>query len=224
MKFTLVFDGSLPPTGNNSNARSKKKWEVRKAFDPQLRELWRVRPDLSLLREDPIIPRDDVYMMQVTHHLEKNSQSHSPRDPKENPPEANEINLLEPIRKGTRAFFPLVRNSLGLTCSLRILFMRNEPRGHLFEKGVEAGDIDNRLKTLFDALGIPRDEYVYEDAFLTDPIYCLIEDDSLITGYDVRTEHLLSPQGTDKKEARLYVEVDVRISHPRVYNAAFGGD
>ena len=62
------------------------------------------------------------------------------------------------------------------------------------------------------------------DAQLPDPGYCLLEDDALITAIDVRTEQLLSRPGAAEKEVRLVIEVDVRISHPRSYNALFLGD
>jgi hypothetical protein len=219
MKFTLIYDGSLPPTGSNSSSKaSLKKWEIRKQFDPQLRELWSVRPDLAGLKEDPIIAKDGVGLFRERHHQETEPSKHRPaRYP--GPIQESEIDLCAPIRQGARTFFPLVRSSLALTCSLKILFLRNEPRGHLLQDG----DLDNRIKTLCDALGIPKDDFQYDDMSLVDPVFCLVEDDALITGLDVRTEQLLSPRGVSK-EARLVIEVDVRISHARSYNAAFGGD
>lgn len=147
------------------------------------------------------------------------------------PPHAlaeSEINLCEPIRHGEgqseRTFFPLVRRSLGLTCGLKILFLRNEPKGKLFDQ--QSGDLDNRIKTLLDGLAIPRpgDNWVYDNPALADPVHCLLEDDELITAVEVRTEQLLSPQGTEKKEVRLVVEVDVRVAFPRPFNLLFAGE
>jgi hypothetical protein len=52
---------------------------------------------------------------------------------------------------GKYRFVPLVREEFALTCSLNILFLRADIPG----KVVQSGDIDNRLKTLFDALRMP---------------------------------------------------------------------
>jgi len=103
---------------------------------------------------------------------------------------------------------------------LKILFLRNEPRGRV----LQGGDLDNRIKTLVDALGIPRDDWEYLNPSLGDPVFCLLEDDSLVTAVDVRTEQLLAPIGAGAKEARLVVEVDVRVSYPRAFNQIFTGD
>ncbi len=49
-------------------------------------------------------------------------------------------------------FVPLVRESLSLLCSLDVLFLRRDFPGSV----ISAGDIDNRIKTLIDALRRPR--------------------------------------------------------------------
>jgi hypothetical protein len=64
----------------------------------------------------------------------------------------NAIN--EPIKVRGRQFIPLVRKSLALTCELDILFLRNDaPRSVVTSSG---GDLDNRIKTLFDGLRLPE--------------------------------------------------------------------
>ena len=57
------------------------------------------------------------------------------------------------------SFKPLVRRSLSLACALDILFLRHEERYNLMRQG---GDLDGRIKTLFDALKMPdpKNEYV----------------------------------------------------------------
>ena len=45
-----------------------------------------------------------------------------------------------------------VRKSLDLGCSLKVNFLRNESVGSLI---TQADDLDNRIKTLFDALRMP---------------------------------------------------------------------
>lgn len=60
------------------------------------------------------------------------------------------------------------------------------------------GDIDNRLKTLFDALRLPNqtNELVGYDNPAPDenPFFCLLEDDSLITHVSVELSPSLSRQ------------------------------
>ncbi len=222
MRFTLIYDGDLFPTGNNATRTPHKKWEVRRAFDPQLRQLWKERPDLDYLMENSVVPKDGHYIWTQPHPL--HPESEEVKRHRYRASTGNDIDLCEPLRRGSRMFFPLVRKSLGLTCGLKILFLRHEPRGKIFEKGIESGDLDNRIKTLVDALGPPRDSYDYTDATLVDPVYCLYEDDELVTAIDVRTEQLLSPQGSGDKEVRLVIEVDVRVAYPRSFNLFFGGE
>ena len=132
----------------------------------------------------------------------------------------NERDLCEPIECGGRTFFPLVRESLALKCGLRILFLRKEPPGRIYQ----GGDIDNRLKTLFDALSIPKPEQIVPDKSIDDPIYCLLQDDALISQIDVDTRQLLSRPNGSKHDVHLVIEVDIRVTNPRSYNQAFLGD
>jgi hypothetical protein len=126
-----------------------------------------------------------------------------------------------PIEKGGRSFIPLVRKSFALKCALKIIFLRQEEPGRIYQ----GGDIDNRLKTLLDALSVPpHPEHVIGDDHLDGPIYCLMEDDELITGIDVETHTLLSRPGASKHEVGLIITVDVRVTHPRYYNQSFMGD
>ncbi len=61
--------------------------------------------------------------------------------------------------------------------------------------------MDNRLKMLFDALAIPSksDGLSSEPAAEEDPLYCLLEDDRLITSLTVITDRLLIPQKAEKR-------------------------
>src|SRR6185437_9442927 len=81
-----------------------------------------------------------------------------------------------------------------MVAELSITFLRPEPPGSLVTQG---GDIDNRLKTLFDALRMPKDisELPPGDAPAEGetPFFCLLEDDNLITKIAVNTDRLLKP-------------------------------
>ena len=104
-------------------------------------------------------------------------------------------------------FAPLVTTRYDLVATLELLFLRPEPPGRLISQG---GDIDNRLKTLFDALRMPRVpvEIPSGDApqLDEDPFFCLLQDDALITELDVKTDVLLDPNA-HPSEAHLFIRV-----------------
>lgn len=96
-------------------------------------------------------------------------------------------------------FFPLVSKARGIACSLDILFLRRDNPGNLVRSG---GDIDNRIKVLFDALRMP--EYPEEVPGFPPqngerPFFCLLEDDDLITDVKITTDRLLQPLENDER-------------------------
>jgi hypothetical protein len=101
-----------------------------------------------------------------------------------------------------------------LKCSLDVLFLRPEIAGKLFE----GGDIDNRLKTLFDALRLPKNgEGMGPVSKDTDegPIYCLLEDDSLITEVRIVTDQLLFlPRKEETSPNDAFLVIDVKLETP----------
>jgi hypothetical protein len=200
MKFALTYDGEL-----RSNRGPADKWDIRKQLDPQLRELWGIDPSLQRALR--------------LRHLVQDGTDPIMRAPLIAPTNGS-IDLLAPIERSGRQFFPLVRNSLLLKCRLKILFLRKEDAGRIYQ----GGDLDNRLKTLFDALAVPNNDQIVSDDTISDPIYALLEDDALITGFDVESGRLLSRPGASVHEARLVIEVDVRVTQPRLYNQPFLGD
>ena len=117
---------------------------------------------------------------------------------------------------------PLVRESLALACALDILFLRKEEPGKLILQG---GDIDNRIKTLFDALRMPStDDFNGTQGELVNPFYCLLENDSLINDCAIRTGRLLTRPNADVSEVRLVIDVTVKVMLVRSYNMSLLGD
>jgi hypothetical protein len=117
-------------------------------------------------------------------------------------------------------FFPLVRETFALHCGLKILFLRREPPGKVYQ----GGDMDGRIKTLLDALAMPQHrEQVFPTDAPDDPIYCLLEDDSMISGIHVETERLLGMSNQAADYAKLTIEVEVRVRQATVYNQPFLG-
>lgn len=117
-------------------------------------------------------------------------------------------------------FMPMVTPGFELLCSLDILFLRPGPRGGL----LQGGDIDNRLKTLFDALCLPVDASGVDSPHDgEDPFYCLLLDDKLITHVAVETDVLLQPVSTPENanDARLVITVRLDPYVPTIANSMF---
>jgi hypothetical protein len=91
-------------------------------------------------------------------------------------------------------WLPLVTEELGIACSLDILFLRRDAPGKIIVSG--GGDIDNRLKVLFDALRMPKYADEVQDCTPKEnenPFFCLLEDDTLINHVKITTDRLLTP-------------------------------
>lgn len=105
-------------------------------------------------------------------------------------------------------FHPLVV-ARQATCELNIKLLTRSKPGNL----IHDGDLDNRLKTIFDALTMPRD--VLRTGIgkpeKEPPFYVLLEDDCSITDFCVKSELLLMPPADEPSGyAELYVEVKVK--------------
>ncbi len=77
-----------------------------------------------------------------------------------------------------------------------------------------SGDVDNRLKTLIDALTLPKANDGYAELSpdrYEDPFFCLLEDDSLLSRISVETDRLLDfPNDSDQSFAQVMVTVSIR--------------
>lgn len=147
------------------------------------------------------------------------------------PPLADMPSLIEERRDDTYCFLrpldpfvfvPLVTAEADTIAELDIALLRPEPPGRLITQG---GDIDNRLKTLFDALAMPRlanallsSERPTDDEI---PFFCLLEDDNLVTAVNVRTEQLLEPTA-DPNIVEATIRVRTRVTRQLWDNDIFG--
>ena len=66
-------------------------------------------------------------------------------------------------------------------------------------------------------------EQVLADGTEPDPIFCLMEDDSMLSGLNVESERLWGDSNLPADYAKLTIEVDVRIRQATVYNQSFLG-
>jgi hypothetical protein len=210
MKFTLTYDGELRP---NSGPRGK--WKIRKQFHPQLQALWRISPALHVLKLRRYIPENGYYLIE-SHHKGDSADNIQNESIKNGP----HIDLCAPIEKCGHQFLPIVRDILALQCGLKILFLRTEKPGKIYQ----GGDLDNRLKTLLDALAMPNEDQIVAGDNFDSPIHCLLEDDRLISSLSVETRQLLSQPLASDNDVRLLIEVEVMVMNSRFYNLPFLGD
>jgi hypothetical protein len=217
MRFHLVYSGELRASGNKGKPEDVR--TIRDYFHPQLELLWNSHAALKELRGAARVLKDP-----------KDALSHwnPPRsplwndytDPKE-PLQEGFVDLCEPIEKGNKSYIPLVRKSLGLACSLEIMFLRQEDPGELVLQG---GDLDGRIKTLFDALRAPDADVEVKYPQAQNPTYCLLESDTLIDGFKVSTGRLLISENSHPSEVRLNIEVTIKVLRVGDWNVCLMGD
>jgi hypothetical protein len=218
MKFTLTYEGLL-----RSN-KSSQVWSIRRAFHPQLVELWRETRALRQVANARVPEKGTSYLSMELHHSAQAAEGQLlfPLDDVMSDEHGNAYRYLSaPIIRHGKRYIPLVRESLGLLCSLHILFLRKEEPGALVKQG---GDLDNRIKTLFDGLRMPANGDPANAGELEDPFLTLLEDDSLISGFTVETGRLLTRPDGEPAEVKLIVTVTVKAAHVRAYNLPLLGD
>jgi hypothetical protein len=102
---------------------------------------------------------------------------------------------------------------------LRVMMLRPEAPGRLLQG---SGDIDNRLKTLFDALSMPPQDNALPRGAVPEegetPFFCLLEDDSLVTSVTVQVDQLLEPT-TERNFVDLRIDVLTRVTRPTIGNS-----
>jgi len=206
MRFTLFYRGPLH-AASRKETRAEEKQVLRRAFHKQLADLWFTHPAFG--------SGVGNIMDQWLQISDENQIANRPG------------NMIRAYDYGAFRFVPLVTNGLKLRCELDILFLRKEPPGYIFDG--ETGDVDNRLKVLFDALRMPKASDKELPAIDRPregerPFFCLLEDDKLITCFNVETERLLSKQMETDSEVELLIRVAVKTVVLTQFNIGLGGD
>lgn len=208
MEFHLLYSGPLH--SDRSESSRTEKHEIRKAFHRQLRRLWQVHPNLRERAEgngEIGITNDEASRM-----------------PKDQLFERGVRRIADNWSLSGFNFLPLVTSKLRLRSRLDILFLRNEERNYI----LQGGDIDRRLATLFDGLRIAREKSELPVGAIHDsgelPLFCLLENDDLISEVHVTTDRLLSIPGKavlDQHDVYLQITVQlnttVKVPHSWVF-------
>ena len=117
-------------------------------------------------------------------------------------------------------FAAIVCDTLKLVAELHVVLLRPGPPGYV----VRGGDIDNRMKTLFDSLSVPQSNALPHSAKPLDgqePFWCLLEDDSRITKVTIET-HSLFEEPKTRNEVILLVHVRTRATQSSWDNIGVG--
>jgi hypothetical protein len=118
--------------------------------------------------------------------------------------------LADEFRQPPWRFVPLVTGRLQLFTSITILLQRLDSAS----SSVWSGDIDNRIKTIIDALEVPNDNDNYASLSpkaSEDPFFCLLEDDKYLNNVSVETNTLLDvPENVDQSYAQVQIRVRIR--------------
>jgi hypothetical protein len=185
LEFTLYYRGPLKANGN-----PKHKHYLRQYFHNQIKELWD-QPPLKEHRSlfDPgYEPAGIGGNVVVARH--------------------DEVSVVQ--RVGAYEFASVVHSALALVADLTITFLRPGPPGAIVTQG---GDIDNRIKTLLDALKVPDSPDALPKGASPSadehPLFCLLEDDNLVTSLNIKTDRLLEPN-TASAEVVLLIHVRTR--------------
>ena len=179
MDFILRYRGALP---SSSKRAVRDKHDIRMALTGQLAELCKREPFF----------RDALTPQLLTGKIKsgKLTFDHDQANP------ANNLMFCR-VQMGGFEFVPLIHREHYLACQLDITWLRQERAGDI----VHGGDLDNRLKKLFDGLRMPQDinelGHARPDAE-NERVYCLLDDDALITKLSVATYQMLEPHSDER--------------------------
>lgn len=210
VEFRLLYSGELH-AASGGNTRVEEKHAIRRELHPQLKRLWATHKGL----------------MELAAHHSAAPGYRLPSTPEEHEQASQMINnyggtewhrqqgLRYFAKKWERCgcgFIPLITEAIIVRCAIDILFLRPEEPGRI----LQSGDLDNRIKTLFDGLRLPAnlDEcggIAPSGEF--DPMYCLLEDDQLISEVRVVTDRLLVlPKSTVVSKHDVFLVMHVNLA------------
>lgn len=215
MEFRLLYSGRVLGA-SRTDTRAALKHQIRREFHPQLRRLWQTNESLrELVRHtgyESVVDHSEKYYVENEDEYEaaKGGPDYTDRENSFYADLGADIIADKWERSGFR-FWPLVTEEYGVRCALDILFLRPEEPGMV----IKSGDIDARIKTIFDALRLPknRDETGGVGPETDEnPFYCLLEDDKLVSEIKVTTDNLLMlPKERDVKPNDALLVIHVKL-------------
>jgi hypothetical protein len=212
VEFRLLYSGRLLGA-NRESPRPEVKHALRREFHPQLRRLWNSNHSLDRLAR----------MQQLTPWMQKHPGADLQSFTNAEFRQAGIDSISYQWERAGFNFVPLVTADLCLRCRIDILFLRPEEPRYI----MQSGDLDARLKTVFDALRIPGNlgetgrMGPQEDET---PFFCLLEDDKLISEVSVTTDELLvlpKERAMNPSDAFLVIHVKLLPAHASQFSSLF---
>jgi hypothetical protein len=204
VELTLRYRGPLAAAGANSRVREKH--EIRAELSRQLSAYWEQSKRLKELFAQAQTQSQSLQIAEL-----QKDQFVVPRPLKD----VTKFWWRWPLSGYN--FVPLVTQVQEVHVELKIrLYRKNQ--GILFQ----GGDLDNRLKTFFDALQVPKDSsQVPTGPESSQPsehwptVFCLMDNDNLVTKLTIESFKLLTEIPAEYKSVQNYVELDLDvIIHP----------
>jgi hypothetical protein len=216
VEFRLLYSGQLLSSNNEGNPAEKH--AIRRIFHPQLRRLWSLKPTLQMLARNSA----QGVFAKVAAIRHANKPDLHPDHPERKKEDQKLFQMAVKImaKKYARAGYnilPLVTKALVLQCSIEILLLRPEEERFVFERG----DIDGQVRTLIDALRRPDSPDETGHAVPTadeDPLFCLLEDDKLISEVKVTSDQLLmlpEQRGNLNAHQESIARINIMLGNPK---------
>jgi len=199
MEFRLLYQGELLPSGNNKT-RPREKHAIRKAFHPQLRRQWNMHGGLK------------GHAVFLGSRILSGIQG-IPPERHEEAFHAGLASIGKQWERNGYEFVPMVTDESSVRCALDILILRPEEPRLIYTQG----DLDGQVKTVFDALSMPKSLEQVGGAVPDQdekPFFCLFEDDRLISEVRVTADQLLLlPGEKDVKANDAFLVIHVKINY-----------
>jgi len=177
MKFRLTYTGIVKSSGNKP--KTVNKHEIRLAFHDQLSVLWATNPILREFSQERFPNMERAIEPDLVAVLQEGLDG--------NIPDTFPYSDLLVARYNVHDinWHPLVTAESGLISEVDILMLRPNDSKSI----IQGGDIDGRVKTIFDALSIPKNgDVLSKFPKPPDVFYTLLSDDSLISKVSIDTD------------------------------------
>lgn len=200
MRLNLRYRGELAAC-TQSNPRTKEKHAIRTQFGRQLKTHWDGHAHLRTIKPEScqVATKTGTKTFSVPRPLKGSG--------------GEEFFWRYPM--GGLNFVPVANHVHEFQCDLSMKMFRAAAPGAFIFSG---GDIDNRLKTLFDALRMPHDvsQFPKEEPENLDSdswpvLLCLLQDDDMITKISIESVKLLTETPTGYRKEN-YVELDIEVN------------